>query len=101
MRLLRTSVPLMIALLLTAATLPPRTVTLVVPGMTCATCPITVKRALAKVAGVTKIEVSFERREAVVTFDDARASVPALINATTRAGYPSTEKPTPGKRRSP
>ena len=99
MRLLRTIVPLMLAMLLTAATLPPKTVTLLVPGMTCATCPITVKRALAKVAGVTKIEVSYERREAVVTFDDARTSLPALIEATTKAGYPSTEKPAPAPRR--
>ena len=44
-----------------------RTVTLAVPGMTCAACPITVKTALAKVAGVEKTDVSFERREAVVT----------------------------------
>lgn len=95
MRLLRTSVPLLIAVLLAAATLPPRTVTLAVPGMTCATCPITVKRALTKVPGVTKVEVSYERKEAVVTFDDARTRVQALIDATTKAGYPSTEKPAP------
>lgn len=92
MRLLRTAVPLFIAVLLTGSTLPPRTVTLAVPGMTCATCPITVKRALTRVLGVTAVDVSYERLEAVVTFDDARTSVRALIDATTRAGYPSTEK---------
>ncbi|MFX7992935.1 mercury resistance system periplasmic binding protein MerP, partial [Acinetobacter baumannii] len=37
-----------------------KTVTLAVPGMTCAACPITVKTALAKVDGVEKTEVSFE-----------------------------------------
>ena len=31
---------------------PPQTVTLSVPGMTCAACPITVKKALSKVEGV-------------------------------------------------
>lgn len=31
-----------------------QTVTLAVPGMTCAACPITVKTALTKVDGVTK-----------------------------------------------
>lgn len=101
MRLLRMTVPLLVAVLLTAATLPPRTVTLAVKGMTCATCPITVKRALTKVPGVTKVEVSYERREAVVTFDDARTTVRALIDATTNAGYPSTEKPAPVEPRSP
>lgn len=70
----------------------PKTVTLSVPGMTCAACPITVKKALTKVAGVSKVEVSFKTREAVVTFDDARTSVDALTKATKDAGYPSTVK---------
>lgn len=69
-----------------------KTVTLAVPGMTCAACPITVKTALAKVAGVEKTEVSFEKREAVVTFDDAKTTVAALTKATAGAGYPSTVK---------
>ncbi|MGQ0835866.1 MAG: mercury resistance system periplasmic binding protein MerP [Gammaproteobacteria bacterium] len=67
-----------------------QTVTLSVPGMTCAACPITVKQALSKVDGVTKTDVSFERREAVVTFDDAKTNVQALTEATKNAGYPST-----------
>lgn len=66
------------------------TVTLAVPGMNCAACPITVKKALGKVGGVTRTEVSLERREAVVTFDDARTNVEALRRATENAGYPST-----------
>lgn len=69
-----------------------KTVTLAVPGMTCATCPITVKRALNKVEGVTKIEVSYEKKEAAVTFDDAKTTTKALTDATTNAGYPSTVK---------
>ena len=69
-----------------------RDVQLQVPGMTCAACPITVKTALAKVAGVEKTEVSFEKREAVVTFDDAKTTVAALTKATAGAGYPSTVK---------
>lgn len=69
-----------------------RTVTLSVPGMTCAACPITVKKALSKVQGVEKVEVSFEEREAVVTFDDAKTNVEALTRATDNAGYPSTVK---------
>ncbi len=31
-----------------------QTVTLAVPGMTCAACPITVKKALSKVEGVSR-----------------------------------------------
>lgn len=69
-----------------------QTVTLSVPGMTCAACPITVKKALTKVDGVTKAEVSFENREAIVTFDDSKTNAPALTKATEDAGYPSSVK---------
>ncbi|MBN9603060.1 MAG: mercury resistance system periplasmic binding protein MerP [Afipia felis] len=69
-----------------------KTVTLAVPGMTCAACPITVKTALAKVDGVERTDVSFEKREAVVTYDDAKTTVAALTKATAGAGYPSTVK---------
>jgi len=69
-----------------------KTVTLSVPGMTCAACPITVKAALSRVDGVRKIGVNLEKKEAVVTFDDSRASVNRLIQATTNAGYPSSVK---------
>ncbi|SMF23017.1 mercury resistance system periplasmic binding protein MerP [Pseudogulbenkiania subflava] len=69
-----------------------QTVTLAVPGMTCSACPITVKKALSKVEGVSKTDVSFERREAVVTFDDAKTSVQKLTKATADAGYPSSVK---------
>ncbi|MBS0455981.1 MAG: mercury resistance system periplasmic binding protein MerP [Proteobacteria bacterium] len=69
-----------------------RTVTLSVPGMTCPVCPITVKKALSKVDGVSKTDVTFEKREAVVTFDDAKTSIQQLTKATQDAGYPSAVK---------
>ena len=67
-----------------------KTVTLSVPGMTCATCPITVKKALQKVDGVIDAKVTWEPREATVTFDDAKTNLRALTEATRNAGYPST-----------
>ncbi|MEO8223725.1 MAG: mercury resistance system periplasmic binding protein MerP [Gammaproteobacteria bacterium] len=70
----------------------PQTVTLDVPGMTCAACPITVKKAISKVDGVSRVDVSYEKRQAVVTFDDAKANVRTLTLATENAGYPSTAK---------
>lgn len=69
-----------------------QTVTLSAPGMTCAACPITVKKALSRVDGVSKSDVSFERREAVVTFDDTKTNVQKLTKATADAGYPSRIK---------
>jgi mercuric ion binding protein len=69
-----------------------RTVTLAVSNMTCAACPITVKKALTRVDGVSKAAVDLDKQEAVVTFDDAKTSVTSLIKATTDAGYPSRAK---------
>jgi len=46
--------------------------------MDCPVCPITVKKALARVPGFTQAEVDFDKRLATVT------------RATTNAGYPST-----------
>jgi mercuric ion binding protein len=91
-QLMRPILATILLVLAGAAAAATRTVTLAVQNMTCAVCPITVKKALNKVAGVTKTEVSLERKEAVVTFDDAKTSVAALIQATTDAGYPSTVK---------
>ena len=69
-----------------------QTVTLSVPGMSCSACPITVKESLTKVPGVSKADVSFDKKQAVVTFDDAKTSVQKLTKATEDAGYPSSVK---------
>ena len=68
----------------------PQTVTLAVSKMTCAACPITVKKALSRVPGVTEVSVSFEKKQATVVFDDSQTTVAVLTRATTDAGYPST-----------
>jgi mercuric ion binding protein len=69
-----------------------KTVILSVQNMYCSACPITVKSSLQAVPGVTKAVVSYADKTAVVTFDDAQTAVPALIAATTNAGYPSALK---------
>ena len=69
-----------------------RTITLAVKNMYCADCPFIVKKSLEGVPGVTKAVVSLKDKTAIVTFDDAKADVGALTNATTSAGYPSTPK---------
>ncbi|WP_075791463.1 mercury resistance system periplasmic binding protein MerP [Massilia putida] len=78
-----------------------QTVSLNVPTMDCATCPITIKTALAKVPGVSKVKVSYEKREAVIVYDDAQATVADLKKATEDVGYPAmlkTSKCPPGAR---
>jgi mercuric ion binding protein len=64
-------------------------VVLNIPTMDCTTCPLTIKMALLKVKGVSHAEVSYEKREARVTFDDSIATVAALKKATSDAGYPA------------
>jgi mercuric ion binding protein len=70
-----------------------KTIVLSVPGMTCEACPITVRKALERVPGVQKVKATFQPKEAVVTFDDAKTSVEALLEATKRVGFPATLKP--------
>lgn len=80
-----------IATLLTApAWAAPQTVTLAISKMTCAACPITVKKALSRVPGVTEVTVNYESKQATVVFDDTKATVAALTRATTDVGFPST-----------
>ncbi len=69
-----------------------KTVTLAVKNMYCAACPHTVKSSLEAVPGVVKATVSYKEKTAVVTYDDTKADVKALTNATTKAGYPSAPK---------
>lgn len=66
-----------------------RTVTLDVTNMDCAVCPITVRKALEKVPGVTSAKVDFASKRAQVVFNPKTAPVEALTNATAAAGYPS------------
>jgi len=73
-----------------------KTVTLDVDKMTCNMCPITVKKALKKVDGVTKVVAKYEGDGlgwAKVTYDPSKASVDDLTFATREAGYPSRLKP--------
>jgi mercuric ion binding protein len=69
-----------------------KTIMLAVQHMTCAVCPGTVKKSLLNVPGVTNVVVSAADKTAVVTFDDSKAEVDALVKATTNAGYPSAPK---------
>lgn len=88
---------LMLIAFATAATSMPAaaaetTVVLSMPAMNCAACPITVRKALQKVTGVTAVKATLQPPQATVTFDDARTTVDALTRATANAGYPATLK---------
>ena len=70
-----------------------KTVVLSVPSMYCAMCPIAVRTALEKVPGVESVKATYEPKEAVVTFDDAKTNVEKLLEAAKNAGYPASVKP--------
>ena len=88
------TISIIVATMMTALTLTPafaasKTVTLSVPTMDCEICPITVKKALDKVKGVSRIDVDPKKRIVVATFDDIQTSAAALTETTQNVGYPS------------
>ena len=92
-----TLAPVLLLLQVSSAYAETKTAVLAVSNMTCAACPITVKKALSRVEGVSSVSVDFDKKQATVTFDDAKAGVAALTKATTDAGYPS--EPVEGSRK--
>ena len=67
-----------------------RTATFSVPGMTCVLCPVTVKTAMGRVAGVKSVQAEFAGKSAVAVFEDTATSVEAISEASASAGYPAT-----------
>jgi mercuric ion binding protein len=67
-----------------------QTTVLDVQNMTCELCPVTVKKSLEKVRGVSHARIDFATKTATVTFDADKTNAAALVKATTEAGYPST-----------
>ena len=57
--------------------------------MWCPSCPYIVKRSLARVPGVLKVNVAYEDQVAVVRFDDEKTNVAALTQATADVGFPA------------
>ncbi|MBS0456462.1 MAG: mercury resistance system periplasmic binding protein MerP [Proteobacteria bacterium] len=86
----KTLFSLLALLPLTAFAVTPKMVTLEVPTMTCPVCPITVKKALVKVPGVSAVSVDYEGKTATVVFDAEITQPDALTRATKEAGYPSS-----------
>lgn len=60
-----------------------------VENMTCATCPITVRKAMQAVDGVHDVSVDYAAKTATARFDPARTSVGAIAAASANAGYPA------------
>jgi mercuric ion binding protein len=69
-----------------------RTVMLDVQNMSCAVCPITVKKALEHVSGVQQVSIDYASKTATVQFDDTVTTADKLTEAAKAAGYPSSIK---------
>ena len=65
--------------------------TIRVDGMTCAKCTGSVEKALKATAGVEKVEVSLERKEAVVEYDDEKVTEAKLREVITATGFKVVE----------
>ena len=63
------------------------TATISIKGMTCGGCVSSVRKVLAGVEGVDKVDVSLERAQATVDYDAARTGVAQLKAAVEDAGY--------------
>ena len=63
-----------------------------VKGMTCASCPITVKIVLKRQPGVEDVKMDAERNTAEVRFDPAKVSPDQLARAVSEAGFATTAR---------
>ena len=98
MKKLFVSIPLTVAALSsTTAFAAEQTVKLSVPGMTCASCPFIIKKAISAIKGVTLVEATLDDHSATVTFDDTVASIDAITKATKDVGYESSVISAPPK----
>lgn len=61
-----------------------------VDKMTCATCPITVRKAMQRVDGVKEVTVDFDTKTATVLYDSNLTDAKQIGDASTNVGFPAT-----------
>jgi len=61
-----------------------------IENMTCASCPITVRKAMERVPGVQSVKVDYETKIATVEYDPALSTPADIAAAPTGNGYPAT-----------
>lgn len=67
-----------------------RIVTLKVPGMTCPSCPVTLRTALDRIHGVHVRTADLKRRTLTILVTDNHVSNSELTRTTADAGFPSS-----------
>lgn len=90
MRTLKTSILILVAALLIALPIvaaEQQTLILDIKGMHCTGCASGIEAMLKRVDGVTKADVSFEKRKATVVYDPAKANLGKIVEAIEKMGY--------------
>ena len=88
---LAVAVLLMIAFSSVGVSADTKKATIRVEGMTCAKCTGSVEKALKATPGVEKVEVSLERKEAVVDYDDQKVTEAKLREVINATGFKTVE----------
>jgi len=70
-----------------------KTVTIKVEGMKCEKCSASVTKALKATDGVEEAQVSSEKGEAVVTYDDQKLTETKLREVINKTGFKAVEQP--------
>lgn len=71
-----------------------KTVTIKVEGMKCAKCSASVSKALKATEGVEDVQVSSDKGEAVIKYDDAKLTETKLREVINSTGFKAVEQPT-------
>jgi len=69
-----------------------KTTTIRVEGMHCKMCSASITKALKATVGVEKVEVSFEKGEAVIEFDDQKVTEAKLREVINATGFKAVEE---------
>ncbi|MCZ6502073.1 MAG: cation transporter [Gammaproteobacteria bacterium] len=64
--------------------------TFAVENMTCAACPITVRKAMENVEGVKKVTVDIKSNTAIAEFDNSQTDANEIAMAATNVGFPTS-----------
>lgn len=67
-----------------------REVTFTVEKMTCAVCPITVRKAMQRVDGVKDVTVDFAAKTATVVYDSDVTNAEQIGESSGSVGYPAS-----------
>ena len=64
-----------------------RKIILPVTGMTCASCAATIEKGLAKLPGVSRVNVNLASEKASIEYDSSRVDIKALMDTISNVGY--------------